>query len=386
MNGLSDREARKRSIRERLAHLVVTAPLLHARFMALRSFGAQVRIREYHLTNACNIRCKGCWFFTYGHDQGRREEKSLAAWEAFAGQQRHDRVNTALLIGGEPTLFLERIYAFVKTMRHVTISTNGLLKLPYDERFGQVGMLVSVFGGGPLDDDLRAIKPSGRPFRGLFDEALRNYRDDPRATFVFAVTETSVPYIDETVARIRDNGNRVTINFYSQYNTEHPLKLANERRLLDAVMEAKQRFPETILSHPEHIRGVITGRAWCGSFSGKSCPSISQSHPGNASRIANGHPYLPFFDTYKADLETLELCCTSGHCDGCRDSQAVFSWQLVNVEKALADLASTQIWVDVAEAYWSQFIWTPYHWSKRSGMADHDRGQGQWVAEELATT
>lgn len=175
MNDPSGREARKHRVRERIANLVATAPSLHARFMALRSFGTQVRIREYHLTNACNIRCKGCWFFSYGHDQGRREEKSLAAWEAFAAQQRQDRVNTALLIGGEPTLFLERIYAFVKAMRHVTISTNGLRKLPSDERFGQVAMLVSVFGGGPLDDDLRAIKPSGRPFRGLFNGSLRRW-------------------------------------------------------------------------------------------------------------------------------------------------------------------------------------------------------------------
>lgn len=287
-------------------------------------------------------------------------------------QQRGARINTALLIGGEPTLFLDRIHAFVKAMRYVTISTNGLRKLPYDERFAQVGMLVTLFGGGPLDDELRGIKPSGHTFRGLFDEALRNYRDDPRATFVFAVTEGSVPYIDETVKRIRDNGNRVTINFYSQYNTGHPLKLVNERRLLDAVMEAKRKYPQTILSHLEHIRGVITGTAWCGTFSGESCPSISQSHPANAARIANGHPYLPFFDTYKADLKTLEVCCTSGHCDGCRDSQAVFSWQLVNAERALEDVSSARTWVEVAEAYWSQFVWTPYHWSKRAAISVQD--------------
>lgn len=361
-----ERFERKQRFQKGLSRLAESDPSLYARFVAARSFGSQIRIREYHLTNACNIRCKGCWFFAFGHDQTSREEKALSEWQAFADQQRRSRINAALLIGGEPTLFLDRILAFVEAMRYVTISTNGLRKLPNDERYAQVGMLVTLFGGGPLDDELRAIRPSGRTFRGLFDEALLNYRNDPRATFVFAVTEASVPYVDETVKRIRDNGNRVTINFYSQYNTGHPLKLANERRLLDAVMDAKRKFPETILSHTEHIRGAITGTAWCGTFSGETCPSISQSHPSNAARIANGHPYLPFFDTYKADLKTLEVCCTSGHCDGCRDSQAVFSWQLVNAERALDEVDSARTWVEVAEAYWSQFIWTPYHWSKRS--------------------
>ena len=27
---------------------------------------------EYHLTNACNIRCQGCWFFEFGHDKKTR--------------------------------------------------------------------------------------------------------------------------------------------------------------------------------------------------------------------------------------------------------------------------------------------------------------------------
>jgi len=356
---------RKQWLAQRLEALLGGDPALEIRFKAVKAFGSGVRISEYHLTNACNIRCDGCWFFTFGHDKASLEAKNLGAWEDFIEAQRHKRVNAALLIGGEPTLFLDRIEAFVKRMRYVTISTNGYKPLPNDERFRNVGMLVSVFGGGPLDDELRAIKPGGRRFTGLFDQALRNYRDDPRPTFVFAVTERSVPYVRETVRRIHENGNRVTINFYSEYNTSHPLRAANQRRLLDEVMEVKQRYPDTILSHPEHIAGVLTGKAWCGEFSGQTCPSVSSDHVANRERIRNGNAVLPFFNTYKPDLETLEVCCTSGHCDGCRDSQAVYSWQVVSLEKSLQSKENLQTWIEVAESYWSQFIWTPFHWSKK---------------------
>ena len=364
MQERSVRLERKQWLKNRLQTLFDAAPELEARFKAVRSFGSEVRISEYHLTNACNIRCKGCWFFEFGHDKSAKEAKTLEEWQAFIAAQRRQRINSALLIGGEPTMFQERIAAFVDGMKNVTISTNGLLALPQEEKFARVSVMISLFGGGPLDDELRAIKPSGRSFTGLFEQALQNYRDDPRANFVFAVTERSVPYIEDTVRRIAENGNQVTINFYSQYNAAHPLRIENQQRLLQEVLRVKALYPQVVVSHQQHILGVITGRAWCGEFSGATCPSISQSHPANAERIANGHPYLHFFNTWKADLQTLEVCCTSGHCDDCRDSQAVFSWQMVNLEASLNSVADLRTWIEVAESYWSQFVWTPYHRSQ----------------------
>src|SRR5690349_22808997 len=198
---------------------------LRERFDRIVRFSRQVRVSEYHVTNACNIRCKGCWFFEYGHDDATRENKDLATLAEFLQHERTVRkVNTALVIGGEPTLFPERIEVFVEKMAHVTISTNGLKRFPY-EGFEQVAVGLTLFGGGPLDDDLRAIKPGGRRFTGLFDTVLKNYRNDERAGFIYAITEDGIDYIDDTVRRIEDNGNRVNFNFYSKYGTATPSAL-----------------------------------------------------------------------------------------------------------------------------------------------------------------
>ena len=360
---------RKTAIAQRLPALLAEDPALAQRFHDVRGFSALVRACEYHLTNACNIRCKGCWFFEFGHDKSAKEAKDIDQWRAFALAQRKRRINAALLIGGEPTMFPERIEAFVDAMRFVSISTNGLKPLPNVEPFKDVTVFISLFGGGPLDDELRAIKPSGTPFAGLFETALENYRNDPRATFVFAVTEDGIAHIEPTVVRIRDNGNVVSFNFYSKYNTGHPLKMLNQQRLLAEMLRVRAAYPDVVLNHPAHIQAMVTGAAWCGTFGGDTCPSVSQDHPDNVQRMANGNPTLPFFNTWKADLETLERCCTSGHCDDCRDSQAVYSWLMVNLASSLESVDTLRTWVEVAESYWRQFIWSPYRTAMRGADA-----------------
>jgi hypothetical protein len=353
---------RKEMIAQKLAGLLAADSDLERRSLAARSLSSRVRTTEYHLRNSRNIRCRECWFFEFGHDQAAREAEDIGEWRRFVLQQKKSRrINCALLIGGEPTLFADRIEAFVEQMRFVSISTNGLKAFQNIHPFDNVTVFVTLFGGGPLDDELRAIKPGGMRFTGLFERALEYYRDDRRATFVYAVTESGMTHIEPTVRRIRDNGNHVTFNFYSQYNTGHPLRLQNQQRLLSEMLRVRDACPGTVLNHPAHIAAIVTGQAWCGGFDYTTCPSVSQDHPDNASRNMNGNPTLTFCNTYKADLQTLELCCTSGHCADCRYSQAIFSWLIVSLSKSLDDIDALRTWVSVAESYWSQFIWSPFH-------------------------
>ena len=249
--------------------------------------------------------------------------------------------------------------AFVERMDYVTISTNGLRPLPR-AGFERVSIGITLFGGGRLDDDLRAIAPSGRTFTGLLETALRNYHDDERAIFNYAVASSGVQYIGETVRRIRDNGNRVTFNFYSEYDKDAPLHCSSDQRLLDELLRAAADYPDTVVSHPYYLRALVTGESDFGRFGYHVCPSISWDHPDQAGRRANGNPTLPLFNVYGADLETIQFCCTSGHCDRCRDSQSVQTWLLVSIRHFLHSEAELRTWVELAESYWSQFVWSPY--------------------------
>jgi MoaA/NifB/PqqE/SkfB family radical SAM enzyme len=70
-----------------------------------------IRSSIYDVTNKCNLRCKGCFFFS--SDEHRvKEETDVKKWEEFVDREKERGVNLAILIGGEPTLFLDRVEAF----------------------------------------------------------------------------------------------------------------------------------------------------------------------------------------------------------------------------------------------------------------------------------
>jgi hypothetical protein len=289
-----------------------------------------------------------------------KDEADLTKLREFIERERARHINTALLIGGEPTLVPNRVMAFVECMDYVTISTNGLRPLPR-EGFERVSIGITLFGGGSLDDELRAITPAGRAFSGLFETALRNYRDDPRAIFNYAVAASGVEHVEDTVRRIHDNGNRVTFNLYREYGTGVSPQDSQDQRLLNELLKMVDTYPDTIAAHPYYLSALIRGETEFGRFGYDTCPSVSWDDPRHATRRANGNPTLPLFNAYGADLQTIQFCCTSGHCDECRDSQAVQSWLLVSARRFLHSEQGLRTWVELAEAYWRQFVWSPYH-------------------------
>ena len=333
------------------------------RFARVRNYSRSIRASEYSLTSACNIRCTGCWFFEHHFDE-TRDEKDITVLRRFIESEVARGVNAALLIGGEPTLFPARVAEYVQAMASVTISSNGLQRFPF-EGFENVAIALSLFGGGPVDDQLRAIKPSGKRFTGLFDQALANYRGDRRAHFIYALTESAIEHIDDTVGRIADNGNAVTFNFYSAYDKADPLRLDSQQRLLDEVLRVREKYADIVTSTPLYIEAMITGRTSWGAFGYDVCPSISVDHPAHAERLKNGNLALAGFNAWGSDLKTLNFCCTSGHCGDCRDSQAVFSWLLVSPHKFARSPAGIEAWIELAESYWAQFVWSPYHQAGR---------------------
>src|SRR5438477_9089569 len=130
----SSTTARPASVERLAAQAAGSDETLLRRFHAVRAFARTFRPSEYHITNACNLRCRGCWFFSYDYDKRTRDQRDRAALKAFIERERTRHVNAALLIGGEPSLVPERVAAFVAGMDYVTVSTNGLRRLP-----GQAG-------------------------------------------------------------------------------------------------------------------------------------------------------------------------------------------------------------------------------------------------------
>ncbi len=358
---INPRPLSRKESKTRLQSLLAGRPDLAARLDAVRDMGMRVSATEVHLTTACNIRCKGCWYFEGGFDSAVKDVSDPAVIRGFVDSLVARGVTQATLIGGEPTLVPERIAAFVGRLPFITISTNGIRPVPWQGLEG-IAVAISLFGGGPLDDALRGYRVNGKAFSGLFETALGHYRNDPRVIFVYALSEDGLEYVEPTVRAIQDNGNQVTFNFYSAHGSDHPLRIENEKRTLDEALRVKQLYPDTVVSHPYFIEALITGRThWDGEFGYDVCPSISVDHPDHAERIRNGNPVLDGFAVYGADYKTLQFCCTSGNCSDCRDSQGVYSWLLVSMNRFLDDTGRLETWLDLAETYWRQWYWAQLH-------------------------
>jgi MoaA/NifB/PqqE/SkfB family radical SAM enzyme len=99
----------------------------HERYRNISSLN--IRSSIYDVTNQCNLRCRGCFFFSSNEHQAATEEMDVEQWRRFVRTEKERGVNLAILIGGEPTLYLDRVEAFYQQLP-TYCATNGQIKFP----------------------------------------------------------------------------------------------------------------------------------------------------------------------------------------------------------------------------------------------------------------
>lgn len=130
-----------------------------------------IRSSIYDVTNKCNLRCKGCFFFSSGEHTVSSEESDTGKWDAFVESEMQRGVNLAILIGGEPTLFPDRVESFYKRLP-TFVATNGQIKVSR-ERFPNMMIGISLWGDGDDEKILRG--------KDTFAVSSKNYEGDPQS-------------------------------------------------------------------------------------------------------------------------------------------------------------------------------------------------------------
>src|SRR4030042_6957265 len=133
-----------------------------ARYRRIASLN--IRSSIYDVTNRCNLRCKGCFFFSSG-EHNVIEEMDIKKWEDFIDKEKARGVNLAILIGGEPTLCMDRVEVFNKRLP-TYCATNGRIKI-FREKFPGMMIGISLWGGGEAEQILRG--------RATFAISSKNY-------------------------------------------------------------------------------------------------------------------------------------------------------------------------------------------------------------------
>ncbi|MDX9745836.1 MAG: radical SAM protein [Syntrophales bacterium] len=313
---------------------------------------ARLNIRSsiYDVTNQCNLRCKGCFFFSSNEHMAASDEMDLTKWYAFVAEEKGRGVNLAILIGGEPTLYLDRVEAFYQQLP-TYCATNGQIKIPRD-RFPDMMVGISLWGDAEDEIMLRG--------KDTFAVSRRHYEGDPYTYYLYTITPKQVGRIESVVKKIADAG--LKVHFQLLTNDEGVEGFSwNEGKLRDVRSEMDDmldRYPRTVVSCRYYHEIITTGKMMGRTFGWNECPSVTEPLDTRNPRPKR----LIHFIRWASDLQTMHRCCTSEtrDCSTCKDGAAHMSWVMVNKREHLRSTEDLQNWIEVYEMFAKLYRFIPW--------------------------
>jgi len=329
----------------------IISSLLDQDWLARYKRIANLNIRSsiYDVTNRCNLRCKGCFFFSSG-EHHVTEEMDIQKWEKFVDKEKERGVNLAILIGGEPTLCMDRVEAFYKRLP-TYCATNGLIKVSRD-RFPDMMVGISLWGGRADEKVLRGCD--------TFAISRRNYAGDPYTYYLYTITPRQGGKIEPVIKRIADVGLKVHLQLLSNDEGVDGFSWREEelKDLRCEMDEMLDRHPQTVISSKYYHEVITTGKMMGRRFGWEECPSVTESRDD---RKPQPRRLIHFF-RWASDLQTVHRCCTSAtrDCSTCKDGAAHMSWIMVNKRDHMNSTKDLQNWIEVYEMFAKLYRFIPW--------------------------
>ena len=309
-----------------------------------------IRSSIYDVTNQCNLRCRGCFFFSSDEHKAAPEEMDIRKWEVFVDSEKARGVNLAILIGGEPTLYLDRVAAFYKRLP-TYCATNGLIKVPRD-RFPDMMVGISLWGD---EEDEKVLRD-----KDTFAISSKNYAGDPYTYYLYTITPKQVGRIESIIRRIADAGLKVHLQLLSNDEGVEGFSWTDEllRDIRDEMDIMLDRYPNTVISSKYYHEIITTGQMLGRSFGWNECPSVTEP----MDRRKPQPKRLIRFIRWAADLHTMHRCCTSAtrDCSICKDGAAHMSWVMVNKRAHLRSAKDLQGWIEIYEMFAKLYRFIPW--------------------------
>ena len=309
-----------------------------------------IRSSIYDVTNRCNLRCKGCFFFSSGEDKAAKEEMDPEKWENFIDNEKKRGVNLAILIGGEPTICLDRVEAFYKRLS-TFCATNGIIKVPRD-RFPNMVVGISLWGD---EEDEKVLRG-----KDTFSISSKNYYGDPHAYYLYTITPKQIGKTEHIISKIRDVGVKVHMQLLSNDEGVENFfwtkeELEDIRAEMDGILD---RYPDTVISSKYYHEIITTGKMLDRTFGWEECPSVTEPIDRREPRPKS----LIGFIRWASDLKTMHRCCTSEtrDCSICKDGAAHMSWVMVNKRAHMRSEQDLHNWIEVYEMFAKLYQFIPW--------------------------
>ena len=319
---------------------ILADPAIRARWEKVRKYFF-LRESTYDMSNRCNIRCEGCYYFN-GEKHLAAEERDPAAWQALMAQEKERGITFVVLAGAEPSLVPELCRVCFEAIPLGAIATNGLRFIPRDIDYR---IHISVWGN---DNASLAVRKAP----DMLKRQMELYRDDSRAIFIYTFTPHNIEQAAEVTRMLADNGQRISFNMFSApvgYSGElrhNPASLARTAEMMTSLLE---RYPKTVLYSAYNILVHTHSQGLHDLFS---CPYPRQN---SSTDVGLGRS----FRQYRTDLgwDRAAACCVPDtDCADCRHYAAGSAVVTARMYRHANDPQSFAAWLDYVDTYLAVWV------------------------------
>lgn len=315
-------------------------PEIRRRWEKVRKFFF-LRESTYDMTNRCNIRCNGCYYYE-GEKQFAEENRDPEAWRNLMREEKARGITYVVLAGAEPSLVPELLEVCYGEMPLGCIATNGFQRIP--EAVGYK-IHISVWGNDATSLRVRRAK-------NLLAHQLENYQGDPRAVFVYTFTRDNIEEVYDVMDVIAAHDGKITFNvFSSPAGYTGPLRHSKDSlgRTRSVMLDILARYPEHAL-FSSYSAAAHTHQCGLHELYGCSYPRRNPSTDIGLGRS---------FRQYRADLswDREAACCVPDtDCDECRHYAAGSAVVTARLHRHGTDPDMFRAWLDYVDTYLAVWV------------------------------
>jgi MoaA/NifB/PqqE/SkfB family radical SAM enzyme len=293
------------------------------------------------MSNRCNIRCDGCYYYE-GEKQFTKEIGDTEAWRELMRAEKARGITYVVLAGAEPSLVPELLDACYQEMPLGSIATNGFKKIP--ESVGYK-LHVSVWGNDETSLKIRKAK-------NLLKKQIENYENDPRAVFVYTFTRDNIDEVKEVTEELVAHNCKLTFNvFSSPVGYTGNLRHDNESlgRTRQTMIELLNKYPRNVLFSAYN---AVAHTHQKGLHDLYSC-SYPRQNPSQDIGLGRS------FRQYRTDLNwdrSVACCVPDTDCVDCRHYAAGSAVVTASLYRHVNSMAAFKSWLDYVDTYLAVWV------------------------------
>lgn len=319
---------------------LIADPEVKARWEKVRRYFF-LRESTYDMSNRCNIRCDGCYYFE-GDKQFAAENKDSAAWRALMREEKKRGITYVVLAGAEPSLAADLCQVCYEEIPWGAIATNGLKYLP-----SSIGYKIHISVWG---NDATSLKT--RNAGNMLQRQIENYKTDPRAVWVYTFTRHNTAEADEVVETLARNGCKVTFNVFSA-----PVGYTgNLSHTASSLKETGKVMAELLARYGKHVLfshyNIVAHTHPLGLHALFGC-SYPRQNPSTDLGLGRS------FRQYRTDLtwdRSVACCVPDTDCGDCRHYAAGSAVVTARLYRHAIDPDTFNSWLDYVDTYLAVWV------------------------------